>query len=70
MKWPWQRHREEAQQAQHDREAAEAQARAAEFRRQAAERFAAQSRTVTAQLRREIDKNGWTEMLQNAWGAR
>lgn len=31
---------------------------------------AAESRAVSAQLRTEILKNGWTELLQHSWGAR
>ncbi|OBC11451.1 hypothetical protein A5784_35235 [Mycobacterium sp. 852013-50091_SCH5140682] len=68
--WPWQRHRENARQARDDRATAAAQANAAEVQRRAAERLAAHSRVVTARLEFEKDKNGWTEMLQNAWGAR
>ncbi|ART69134.1 hypothetical protein BTO20_11575 [Mycobacterium dioxanotrophicus] len=68
--WPWQRHRAERRKARSDREIAAAQANAAEVQREAAKKLAAQSRTVTARLRFEIDKNGWTELLQNAWGAR
>lgn len=70
MMWPWQRHRAEVVQARSDRADAVEQARAAEFRREAAERLAARSRSVTAKLRFEIDKNGFTEMLQHAMGGR
>ena len=68
--WPWQKHRAEVEQARNDREDAAARAEAAEVQRRAAERLAAQSHTVTARLRREIDKNGFTELLQHAWGGR
>jgi hypothetical protein len=35
-----------------------------------AEKQAAQSRQVTARLRQQIELNGWTELLQAAWGKR
>ncbi|WP_438804029.1 DUF7620 family protein [Mycolicibacterium mageritense] len=68
--WPWQRHRAEVAQARNDRVDAAARAAAAEAQRRAAKRLAAQSHTVTARLRYEKDKNGWTEMLQHAMGSR
>jgi hypothetical protein len=70
MMWPWQRHRAELERARNDRAIAAAQADAAEAQRRAAKQLAAQSRNVSARLRFEIDKNGWTELLQHAWGGR
>lgn len=68
--WPWQRHRVERQRARNDRATATAQANAAEAQLRAAERLAEHSRVVTARLRFERDKNGWTDMILDAWGAR
>jgi hypothetical protein len=52
------------------RESADRQDQEAETRLAEAQKLAAQSRTVTFALRREIDKNGWTELLQAAWKGR
>jgi hypothetical protein len=49
------------------RESPDRQDEEAEDRLVEAQKLAAQSRTVTYALRREIDKNGWTELLQDAW---
>ncbi|OBK00052.1 hypothetical protein A5741_25240 [Mycolicibacterium conceptionense] len=68
--WPWQRHRAQVLQARNDRDDAARRANAAEVQRNAAERLAEQSQRVTARLRNEVEKNGWTEMLQHAWGGR
>lgn len=68
--WPWKQQRAEAAEARRQAEDAGQQANAAEARRLASERLAAHSHNVTAALRREIDKNGWTELLQHAWGGR
>ncbi|MHC9292053.1 DUF7620 family protein [Mycobacterium sp. LTG2003] len=77
MKWPWQvtrRDVEEANQAAAEAvrraKAADRQDQAAEFRRKASEQLRAQSLSVTARLRRETEKNGWTELLQHAMGGR
>lgn len=52
------------------REGPERQDREAAQRLDQAKKLAAQSRNVTAALRREIDKNGWTDLLQQAMGGR
>jgi RNA:NAD 2'-phosphotransferase (TPT1/KptA family) len=52
------------------RESPERQDREAEKRLEHAKKLADQSRHATAALRRELDKNGWTELLQNAMGGR
>ncbi|KIU18333.1 DUF7620 family protein [Mycolicibacterium llatzerense] len=49
---------------------AEARAAAAEEQVRASQVLAAQSRNITARLVHEVEKNGWTELLQHAWGAR
>lgn len=49
---------------------AKARRAAAEAQARATYRLAEQSRTVTERLRNEVEKNGWTELLQHAWGAR
>ncbi len=58
--WPWSRRVAEAQ-----RQLAEA-----EERNRNAERLAQQSRKISAQLRHEVRKNGFTELLQHAMGGR
>ena len=68
--WPWTRYRKAADAAAAEAAAALNAKHAAETRRQTAERQAARARAITATLRREIDKNGWTELLQHAWGGR
>jgi len=42
----------------------------AESRLEAAKQLAEQSRITTAKLRREVNKNGWTELLSQAMAAR
>lgn len=68
MMWPWARDRRAAEESA--KEAAEAQQakQAAEFRRKTAERQVQRAQAVSAALRFEIDRNGWTELLQKAWG--
>ncbi|QDH92468.1 hypothetical protein SEA_DMITRI_25 [Gordonia phage Dmitri] len=39
-------------------------------RRQAAESLAAHSRRTSAELNHEVELNGFTEMMQKAWGSR
>ena len=70
MSWPWQRHRRDQLDAQHRVDAAERRALAASRRKALAKKQAAQSRQVTTNLRKQIEKNGWTELLENAWGGR
>ena len=43
---------------------------AAKAQNRATRQLAAQSHTITARLVHEVEKNGWTELLQQAWGAR
>lgn len=70
MTWPWERHKRDQLDARHRADAAEKRALAAARRRALAEKQAAQSRQVTARLRQQIELNGWTELLQAAWGKR
>lgn len=67
---PWNRQHKAIQIAQQGLVQAALEAAEAEERRKEAERLARQSLTVTARLRKEIDKNGWTELLQHAMGGR
>lgn len=57
--WPWGRVAEE------ERRLAET-----EEKQRAAEQLVQKSRQVTAELRREVRKNHFTELLQEAWGGR
>lgn len=50
--------------------ASDLEVRAADTRQRDAEQLAAQSRTFSAALRQQIDQNGWTELLQQAWARR
>lgn len=52
------------------REGPERQDQEAEKRLAEAQKLAAHSRTVTATLRSEIAKNGWTQLLEDAWRGR
>lgn len=67
MRKPWRRHDKPAQckdrVAERDREVQEAELRLLRAQRQAA--LAASS---SAALRRELDVNGFTELLLKAWG--
>lgn len=49
---------------------AEARAAASKVEADRIKMIAAQSRNATARLRREVEKNHFTEMLLQAWGAR
>lgn len=60
MKWPWKRRGEVLR-----RQVAET-----EKRQKLAEQLAEHSVRVSAALRREIEKNGFTELLQQAMGGR
>lgn len=66
--WPWKRN--DVEKAHREELEAELQRRLSEQRKEEAERLARESSNITARLRRQIELNGWTELLQNAWGAR
>lgn len=68
--WPWHRHRREVAATLQDVAVASAEKKAAQERRMTANLQAAKARAVTDRLQREIEKNGWTELLQHAWGGR
>ncbi len=51
-------------------EDAKARAAASKVEADVTKLIVAQSQTASERLRREFEKNGWTELLQNAWGAR
>lgn len=70
MMWPWERHRRERAQAKAAAEQAAELAVEAEQRRQATERQAVASAARSARLRHQVEINGWTELLQTAWGRR
>lgn len=68
MQLPWNKYKTQiaaakTRIAERDREAKEA-----EQRHSAARMQAAASQYTTAALRRELAINGWTELLQKAWG--
>lgn len=67
---PWKQRQREAEEARRRLETAARQETLAVIRRQAVERLAARSRTSSAALRRQIEINGWTELLQEAWARR
>lgn len=66
--WPWKRYRRVAEEAAKEAAAAQVDRQDAVARRETAERQARRAQAVTAALRYEIDRNGWTELLQKAWG--
>lgn len=75
--WPWVRARRDitdalARAAEAERRAAEAAQKAddADAGHLAAQRLVEQARQSTASLRTQLEKNGFTEMLQSAWGRR
>lgn len=70
MKWPWNKTRADIVEAQRRAQIAERQAELAIARRRAAETQAARAQTVSAALRKEVDRNGWTDLLQAAWGGK
>jgi hypothetical protein len=67
---PWVRYRGDVENAARERQEAEREPEAARERRRAAEIQVAVSQQITDALHREIERNGWTELLQKAWGGR
>lgn len=67
---PWVRNRGDVEEAARERAEAEQVKYAKQEQRRAAELQAAMSQSITNHLRREIERNGWTELLQRAWGGR
>ena len=68
--WPWNRQHREIERAHQRLDRAVGEAARAEDRAKATQRLVIQSRAVSARLRHEIDRNGWTEMLQHAMRGR
>lgn len=68
--WPWQRQRIAVEGVRHEVEEAVAGKLAAHKRREFAHRQAVQAEAMSSKLRREIAKNGFTELLQQAMGRR
>lgn len=67
---PWVRYRGDVEKAAREREEAEREKHAARERRRKAELQIAVSQSISSALQREIERNGWTELLQKAWGGR
>lgn len=70
MMWPWQRQRLAVERVNREVAQAAKEKLEAQRRREAARKEAIRSVAVTARLRREIEKNGFTELLQQAMGGR
>lgn len=70
MMWPWKRQQLAIERVNREVAQAAAEKAAAERRREDARKQAVRSNAVTARLRREIEKNGFTELLQQAMGGR
>jgi hypothetical protein len=68
--WPWNRQRAEAEKARQEFIEAQRKAKAAEERRKAVDRLIGRSMATSARLRREVERNGFSDLLQQAWGAR
>lgn len=63
MTCPWRRHRRAAVQAQRETKLAEVEKHASEFRNEVAKHQVRRSRAVSDELRSEMNKNHWTELL-------
>lgn len=68
--WPWQKAAREVADERRRAEHAGHEVHDAEIRHEVAQKLAERSRDISAALRREIDKNGFTELLQQAMGGR
>lgn len=64
--WPWNKQSRAIEEAHQGLELALVEATESEARARQVEQLAAQSRQVSARLRREIALNGWTEKFQIA----
>lgn len=64
----WWRHEKDAE--RRNTIARDHQVEQAQQRRRAAESLAAHSRRTSAELNHEVELNGFTEMMQKAWGSR
>lgn len=68
--WPWQKAAREVADERRRAEHAGNEVHDAEVRRQVAQKLAERAGDISDALRREIDKNGFTELLQQAMGGR
>ena len=68
--WAWKRHSRAIKESRAAADAANQTQAAAEAHRKDVQEFVSKSMNITDGLRRELAKNGWTELLQHAWGAR
>lgn len=70
MVLPWQKHRRETEELHAKLEAESQQVDEARARTHEAVVSQAKSRTNSSVLLRQLQLNGWTELLQAAWGGR
>lgn len=70
MMWPWRQHKRAVAQVHEEVADAVAERLAAQQRQEAARRQKERSQEVSARLRQQISLNGFTELLQEAWGRR
>lgn len=68
--FPWVRHRMAIEEAQARAKKASLEAEAARLRRQNAEAAQRQAKDFSDRLRRQVERNGWTELLLSAWKGR
>lgn len=78
MKWPWQREMDvvksqaarDIQDAQSEAELARAERLQSAVQRQHVETTISESMKTVKKLRWHLEENGWTALLQDAWGGR
>lgn len=70
MIFHWKRDKRAVVEAHKRADSADKAAEEAIVRRMAVDRLAAQSRRITKSLHDEVDKNGFTELLEKAWARR
>lgn len=68
--WPWRKHRQEVAELHEKLKEEAQQAEDARVRTIEAVVDQADSRSTSSVLLRQIQLNGWTELLQAAWGGR
>jgi len=68
--WPWSRSRVEAEKARKQLAEAQRKAKATEERDKVIDKLIGQSMATSARLRREIARNGFSDLMQQAWGGR
>lgn len=67
---PWKRNKREVAETHRRADRADKAATEAMLRRQQVDQLAKASRRITAELHAEVDKNGFTELLEKAWARR